>query len=127
MQGVGRLLVLLFVYNAVRTAHTEYFLPKVKINNCNVMIHERSLFDQPVKIDLKTNDNIRKITTGQGDDYTNVLLDYNYFKKYYKIILDLSKQKPLDADQKTIHQINFTRNLDGNTTFFIYEEVKEIF
>ena len=91
------------------------------------MIHERNLFDQPVKIDLKTNDNIRKITTGQGDDYRTVLLDYHYFKKYYKIIIDLSKQKPLDADPNTIHQINFTRNLDGNTTFFIYEEVKEIF
>ena len=41
------------------------------------------------------------------------------------IAIDLSKQKTLDADLKVIKQINFTRNLDGNTTFFIIEEVKE--
>ena len=37
-------------------------------------------FNQPVKNNLITYDNIRKITTGQGDDYTTgCLLDYNYF------------------------------------------------
>ena len=43
---------------------------------------------------MKTYDNIRKMTTGQGDDYANgCLLDYNYFKKRYKMIaIDLSKQ-----------------------------------
>ena len=44
-------------------------------------------FDLPVKIDLIIYGNIRKIATGQGDDYTNgCLLDYNYFKNYYIII-----------------------------------------
>ena len=34
-----------------------------------------------------TCDVIQKITTGQGDDYTTgCLLDYNYFKNYYKMI-----------------------------------------
>ena len=53
----------------------------------------RNFFDQPVKNDLKTYDNIQKITIGQGDDYTtSCLLDYPYFKKYYKLIAtDLSK------------------------------------
>ena len=59
------------------------------------MIDGRNFFDQPVKNDLKTNDNIRKIGTGQGDDYTNrCLLDYHYLEKYYKLTaIDLSKPK----------------------------------
>ena len=32
------------------------------------MIDRRYFFDQPIKSDLKTYDNIRKIVTGQGDD-----------------------------------------------------------
>ena len=59
-------------------------------------------------------ENIRKIDAGQGDDYTTgCLLDYIYFKNYYKMIaVDLSKQQALDADPKVIQQINFTANLD---------------
>ena len=74
--------------------------------------------------------NIRKIATGQGDDYTaKCLLDYPYFKKYYKLtVTDLSKQQKLDADPKAIQQINFTGNLDraeDATMFFIIEEARE--
>ena len=36
------------------------------------MIDGRSSFDQPVKNNLRTYDNIRKIVTGQGDDYISV-------------------------------------------------------
>ena len=94
------------------------------------MIDGRNFFDQPINSDLKTYENIRKIATGQGDDYTTgCLLDYSYFKDYYKMIaIDLSKQQVLDADPTAIQQINFTANLDsaGNTTiFFIIEEAKE--
>ena len=57
------------------------------------------------------------------------LLDYPYFKDNYKIIaVDLSKQQALDADPRTIQQINFTGNLDraGNTRiYFIVEEASE--
>ena len=58
------------------------------------MIDGRNFFDQPVKNDLITVDNIWKITTGQGDNYTTgCLLGYNYFNNYYKMIaIDLSKQ-----------------------------------
>ena len=78
----------------------------------------------------KTCENIRKIATGQGDDYaTGCLLDYSYFKDHYKMIaIDLSKQQDLDADPRAIQQINSTANLDraGNSTmFFIIEEAKE--
>ena len=57
------------------------------------MINGRNFFDKPVKSNLITYDNIRKIATGQGDDYTTgCLLDYTYFKEYYKMIaVDLSK------------------------------------
>ena len=44
------------------------------------------------------------------------------------IAVDLSKQQALDADPRTIQQINFTANLDtaGNTrVYFILEEAKE--
>ena len=94
------------------------------------MIDGKNFFDQPVKNDKVTYENIRKITIGQGDDYaTGCLLDYTYFEKYYKMIqVDLSKKQVLDADLKAIQQINFTANLDGarNTRFyFILKEAKE--
>ena len=70
----------------------------------NVMIDGRNLFGQPVKYNLRTYDNIKKIATGQGDDYTTgCLLDYQYFEEYYKLIaIDLSKQQKLDTDLKAI-------------------------
>ena len=88
------------------------------------------MFDQPVKDNKVTYENIRKIVTGQGDDYTTgCLLDYSCFKDSYKMIpVGLSKQHELDANPRGNQQINFTSNLDeaGNTgTFFILEEAKE--
>ena len=91
---------------------------------------EKNFFDQLVKNDKITYENIRKIATGHGDDYaTGCLLDYIYFKNCYKMIaVDLSKQQALDADPKVIQQTNFTANLDRarNTRFyFILEEAKK--
>ena len=68
--------------------------------------------------------------TSQGDDYTtSCLLDYVYFKNYYKMTaIDLSKQQALDADPKAIQQVNSTENLGrygSTTTFFIIEKAKE--
>ena len=64
------------------------------------MIDGKNFFDQSVKNGKITHENIRKNTTGQGDDYTTAcLLDYIYFKKYYKMVVDsislLKKQKKL--------------------------------
>ena len=94
------------------------------------MIDGRNFFDQALNSVNKTYTNIRKITSGHGDDYTSgCLLDYSYFKENYKLIpIVLSKQQALDAVPKAIHQINFTANLDreGNTTmFFITKHAKE--
>ena len=91
------------------------------------MINGENVFDQPIKDNKVKYENIGKITTGRGDDYTTrCLLDYPYFKDSYKMIaVDLSKQLALDADPIAIQQINFTVNLDraGNTRiYFILEE-----
>ena len=87
---------------------------------------EKNFFDQTIKNDKVTYENIRKIAIGQGDDYTTgCLLDYTYFKYYYKIIaIDLSKQQ---ADPRAIQQINFTANVDRANTriYFILDEAKE--
>ena len=94
------------------------------------MINGENFFDQPIKNNKITYDSIRKIATGQGNDYkTGCLLDYPYFADAYKMIaVDLSKQQAVDADPRAIQQINFTSNLDraGNTrVYFILEEAKE--
>ena len=78
----------------------------------------------------QADENIRKISANQGDDYTiGCLLDYAYFKNYYKMIaIDLSKQQALDADPRAIQQINFTVNLDraeNTRIYFILEKSKE--
>ena len=69
-------------------------------------------FNQPVKNNLRTYDNIQKIASSQGDNYTTSCLSvYNYFNKFCKMIaIDLSKQQALDADPKAVQQINFTGN-----------------
>ena len=113
-----------------RTSKKRYCIPNVEIKNYNALIAGKNVFDEPVKNNKVTYENIRKIATGQGDDYTTgCLLDYIYFKNYYKmIVVDLSKQQALDADPKAIQKINFTANLDiaGRTRiYFILEEAKE--
>ena len=90
------------------------------------MIDGKNFFNQPVKNDKVTYESIRKFATGKGDDYaTSCLLDYTYFKKFYKMIaVDLRKQKAPEA----IQQSSFTANLDrtANTRFyFILEDAKE--
>ena len=73
----------------------------------------KNFFDQPVKNSLITYEKIRKIATGQGDDYTTgCLLDYNYIKSYYNMIAIDLRKKVLDIDPRGLQQINFTANLD---------------
>ena len=112
-QGVNRLFVLAFENDDQRTSNKRYYTPNVEIKDYNVMIDGKNGFDQPVRNDKVTYENIRKIAIGQGDDYaTGCLLDYTYFKKYKMIAIDLSKQQALDAHPRAIQQINFTANLD---------------
>ena len=82
-QGVNRLFVLAFEDDAQRTAHDSYYLPIVEIKGYNIMINGKNVFDQPIKNNKVTYENIRKIATGQGDDYTTgCLYDYSYFCGY---------------------------------------------
>ena len=76
----------------------------MQIKDCKVTIDGRNTFDKQEKKYQITCDNIRKIETGQEDDYTTgCLLDYPYFKEHYKMITtDLSKQQAVDANPKAI-------------------------
>ena len=118
-QGVNRLFVLAFENDDDRTSDDKYYLSTVEMKDYNIMINGENFFDQPIKSNKVTYESIRKIATGQGDDYvTGCLLDYSYFADTYKVTaVDLSKQQASDADPRTIQQINFTANLDraGNT------------
>ena len=117
-QGVNRRFVVAFESDAQRASHSGYYLPNLELKNYKIMINGENFFDQPVNNYKITYENIRKIATGQGDDYkTGCLLDYPYFKDSYKMIaVDLSKQQALHADPRANHQINFTANLDKART-----------
>ena len=80
-----------------RNVHTGYFLLKVEIKDYNVVIDGRNFFDQPIKNDKITYDNIRKIANSQEDDYTTgCLLDYICFKENYKLIaIDLRNKNQI--------------------------------
>ena len=114
-----------------RISKKRYYIPNVEIKDYNVMIDGKNFFDQPVNNDKINYESIRKIATCQVDDYTTgCLLDYIYFKNYYKMIaVDLCKQQTLDADPEAIQQINFTANLNRagiKRFYFILEKSKEI-
>ena len=92
----------MFVYNNTAgndqvsvDLYKKYFLPRVKIDNYNIGIDGRNFYDQPINDSIKQYDEVRKISTGQGDDYTTAyLLNYSYFEKNYRLIAaDLSKKK----------------------------------
>ena len=112
-------------------AFNKFFLPKFKIEKYNVEIDGRNFYDQAINDSIKQYDEIRKISTGQGDDYTtSCLLDFAYFayqKSYRLIAINLSKQKTLDADPKAIQQVIFTGEAPNNTTriYYILEQSKE--
>ena len=104
------------------------FLPRVKIKNYNTEIDGRNFYDQPINDSIKQYDEVRKVSTGQDDDYTTgCLLDFAYFEKSYRLIAaDLSKQKTLDAGPRAIQQIIFTGKVNVNATiYYILEQSKE--
>ena len=78
-----------------------------------MIIIVKPFYDQPISSDIKKIWNIRKLTTGKGEDFTTgSLLDYDYIKNYYRLVaVDLSRQKELHADPKTIQQIQFVGQL----------------
>ena len=110
-------------------AFNKYFLPKVTTEKYNVEIDGRNFYDKAIIDSIKQYDEVRKISAGQGDDYTTgCLLDIADFEKNYRLIaVDLSKQKALDADPKAIQQILFTGKAPNDTIkiYFVLEQSKE--
>ena len=129
-QGVKRLFVFAYDNTAGNNqvsvdSYQKYLLPRVKIENYNIEIDERNFYDQPINDSIKQYDDSRKVSTGQGDDYTTgCLLGFAYFAKNYRLIAaDLSKQIALDAYPRAIQQIIFTDKIKPtvvNTRVIIY-------
>ena len=116
------------VMTRLKYNHRQYFLPRVDITNYNVLIDGRNFYDQPINDQIKKYDEIRKISTGKGDDYTTgCLIDYQFFKGHYQLIaVDLSKQKELNADPRAIQQIEFYGKLKTNSQVYtVLEKSKE--
>ena len=125
--NVNRLFVLSFPRNNnidSRHSFSNYYVPKVKVNDFNVLIDGKSFFDLSVKNDKEYHEKI--IDMSNNNDYTTGnLLGYAYYKKHYRLIsIDLSKQTKL----KDPLQINFIGKLlrnTGTTLFFIIEKSEE--
>ena len=129
-QGVNRLFIM--AYNIVhgeptRNRQRKYYLPRIDLSKYNVIIDGRNFYDNPIESDIEKYRELKKVIIGKGEDYsTGSLLDYNYFKKHYKLVVDLSKQKELDADPRAIQQIKFKYMLETNsTTYWVLEKFKE--
>ena len=113
---------------STRDGRTRYYLPTIDINKYNVTIDGRNFYDNPIERDIEKYRELKKIMIGKGEYYTTgSLLDYNYFKKHYKLVaVDLSKQKELDADPRAIQQIEFKYMLPTNSTiYWVLEKSKE--
>ena len=128
--GVKRLFVLAYANTTVNNqvsddSYKEYFLPRFIIENYNIEIDGRGFYDQPINDLINQYDEVRKISTEQGDDYTTgYLMDFASFKNNYRLIAaDLSKQKALDADKRQIQQMIFTGKIKStvaDTKLIIY-------
>ena len=125
-QGINRLFVLAYEggNNWVTVdSYRRYFLPRVEIKNYKTEIDGRNFYDQPINNQetndlIKQYDEVKNVSTGQGDGYTSgCLLEFVYYKKNYRLIAEgLSKQKALDADSRAIPQIIFTGKVDAEAS-----------
>ena len=117
LDGGNRLFVAAFPNAPGRSSHRQYFLLSLNINDYNILISGKNFYDQNISNNFKYYEELRKIMTGRGEDYTTgSLLDYDYWKNNYKLICcDLSKQKVLDSNLKANQQIELVYKLDSNT------------
>ena len=134
-QLVNRLFIM--AYNRLAVANDDqfnkdsqqiYYFPRNDLNKCNVIIDGRNFYDNSIESDIEKYRELKKVMIVKGEDYTTgSFLDYNYFKKHYKLVaVDLSKQKELDADPRAIQQIEFKYILGTNSTiYWVLEESKE--
>ena len=106
--NVNRLFVLAYQTADDRQSYSQFYLPKVMVKDYNVIIDKLAFFDLPIKTEEEEAYE-KIIDIGRNNEYTTGnLLDYDYFKKYYKLIaIDLSKQQVLQENEDLIQQINF--------------------
>ena len=123
--NVNRLFVLAYQDNANRQSFSRFYLPSVMVKDYNVIIDKLAFFDLPIKTEEEAYEKI--IDISRNNEYTTGnLLDYDYFKKYYKLIaIDLSKQHVLQENEDLIQQINFIGRLTEAANVFIIIEKKE--
>ena len=124
--NVNKLFVLFFPRNNTdsRYSFSNYYVPKVRINDSNGLIDGKSFFDLPVKNEEEDYEKIMDMSN--NNDYATCnLLDFAYFKRNYRLIaIDVSKQTKLKDPQ----QINFIGKLlkdTGATMFFIIKKSEE--
>ena len=103
----------------------KMYLPNVMVKDYNVIIDKLAFFDLPIKTEEEAYEKI--IDISRNNEYTTGnSLDYDYFKKYYKLIaIDLSKQQVLQENEDLIQQINFVGRLEEAANVFIIIEKKE--
>ena len=123
--NVNRLFVLPYQNADDRQSFSQFYLPNVMVKDYNVIIDKLAFFDLPIKTEEEAYEKI--IDIGRNNEYTTGnLLDYDYFKKYYKLIaIDLSKQQVLQENEDLIQQINFTGKLEEAANACIIIEKKE--
>ena len=111
--------------DADRQSYYQFYLPNVFVKDFNVIIDKLAFFDLPIKNEEEAYE--KNIDISKNDEYTTGnLLDYDYFKKYYKLIaIDLSKQQVLQENKDLIQQINFIGRLKQNANIFVIIEKKE--
>ena len=77
----------IIIKKVIIDSYKKYFLPRVKIENYDIEIDGRNFYDQSINDLIKQYDEIKKISTGQGDDCTTgCLLDFSYFEKKYRLV-----------------------------------------
>ena len=105
-------------------SYSQFYLPKIMVKDF-VIIDKLTFFDLPIKIEEEAYEKI--IDISRNNEYTTGnLLDYDYFKRYYKLItIDLSKQQVLQENEDLIQQINFIGRLTEAANVFIIIEKKE--
>ena len=111
-----------------RNSQQKYYLPRNDLNKYNVIIDGRNFYDNPIENGIEKYRELKKVMIAKGENYTTgSLLDFNYFKKHYKLVaVDLSKQKELDADPRAIQQIEFKYMLRTDSTiYWVLEKSKE--
>ena len=123
--NVNRLFVLAYQTADDRQSFSQFYLPRVMIKDYNVIIDKLAFFDLPIKTEEEAYEKI--IDISRNNEYTTGnLLDYDYFKKYYKLIaIDLSKQQELEKNEDLIQQSNFIGRLEQASNVFIIIEKKE--